>query len=184
MKTTKKTFLPIMLLLCFLFSSIIRAQTDKNELRIQRLKENVARYETKVASKERKLEIADSLITTGEDMIYKAEDAFVLVENQQTNLDKEYRRHYKQLAKLQKSKDEEVADKAEADLKALYTQYKSDTKAIDAKIKNLTKQATAGQNNIAKGKEMRKTAGKDLKEAQARLDVAVEKYEAAIGTGS
>ncbi len=180
MKTSTRFLLLSTLIVCLLFSNVLNAQTDKNDLKLQKLKENVARYEAKVAAKERKMEIADSLVTTGEYMMYDAEDVFEDVEEEQSTLDKEYKTKYKELAKLQKSKDTETVNKAAADLKALEIQYKADTKVLDTRIKELTKKAMKGQSNMDKGKDMQKTTSQYLKEAKERLEAAKEKYEAAL----
>lgn len=180
MKTTKKILVLSALTICICISNVLTAQTDKNELKLQKLKENVIRYEARVTAKERKMEIADSLLITGENMLFEAEDEFEEVEDEQAILDKEYKSDYKMLAKLQRSKDKETSEEAENDLKALELRYKTDTKAIDTRIKVLTRKATKGQANMAKGKEKFKAASNELKDAEEALSIARDKYEAAL----
>ena len=124
MKTLERIIVSCAIMLCLLISNTLTAQTDKNELKLQKLKENVARYEDRVTAKERKIEIADSLLTTGENMMFEAEDEFAEVEEEQAMQDKEFKTAYKELSKLQRSKDKETADEALVDMKALETQVR------------------------------------------------------------
>ena len=116
MKTLNRFISGAAFLALLIISNCLIAQTDKNELKLQKLKENVERYEARVAAKERKMEIADSLLTTGENMLFEAEDEFEIVDQEQIALDKEYKASYKELAKLQRSKDETIASKADDEL--------------------------------------------------------------------
>jgi len=167
---------------CFIFSAQIYAQTDKNEVKLQNLKNKIAVAESNVAAAELKLSIADSLISDSDLRILHAEEEFSRIGEEQKKLEKEYNISTKTLKKLVKSKDLETAKKAEDELKALDTKYKEDTNSKAAEIKILTKRATKAKSDGEKGLDMQKSAGMKLKDAQKALDLARKNYEAFSNT--
>jgi len=170
----------IMLLLMSAAWLYCSGQTDKNATKLQMLKDKVTRAETKVAAIGKKLHIADSLITTGEIRIEEAEADFDILEEARVQAEKDYRTKMKELSKQAKSKDEAVAEKAAADIKALDTWYAAETKRFENETKLLTKKATKADADIAKGTELKKNATADLKEAQKVLDEANQNYNATL----
>ena len=161
---------------------VSRAQSSRNEAKLQILRDKVQRAENKVAVAERKLAIADSLITYGEQSIAGAEEEFSRIEDEQKQLEKDYRSKYKELKKLTKSKDGETAAQAERDLKALDAQFKADIKTYSDEIKRLTRQAARGEKDIGKGIDLQKTANRSLKEARKALELAGKNYEEALSS--
>ncbi len=155
-----------------------QAQTDRKEAKLQLLRDKVARAETKVAAAEKKLTIADSLITFGELSIADAEEEFSRIGEEQKMLEKEYKSNSKQLRKLTKSKDAEVAEKAESDLKALEKKFNADIKTYRDEIKQLTRKAARGEKDIDKGINLERSANQSLREALKALELAQENYEA------
>ena len=87
------------------------------------------------------------------------------------------------LPRFQLQKTGKKATTARAELKALTTQYKLDSKALDTRLKDATKKSTVGNSNLTKGKAGKKTARDALKVSQAALDTAQEKYDLASGSG-
>lgn len=157
---------------------VSQAQADRKEAKLQLLRDKVARAETKVAATEKKLAIADSLITYGELSIADAEEEFSRIGEEQKILEKEYKMNSKQLKKLAKSKDAEVAEKAESDLKALEKKFNADIKTYRDEIKLLTRKAARGEKDIDKGIDLEKSANQSLREALKALELAQENYEA------
>jgi chromosome segregation ATPase len=181
MKNSRKRFthrISILIISFVILGIQINAQTDRNELRLQNLKNRVAMAEAKVAAAEARLAKADSLITNGDLRIIQAEEEYDIIREEQKKLEKEYRQNSKALYKLTRSKDKETADKAEDDLKVLKAEYREESKIQETKIKNLTRQATRARSDIDKGLDMQKAANKRLKDAQKSLELARENYEA------
>ncbi len=179
-KITQHNKLIKLIMLMLVISCIGKAQTSRNEAKLQMLLDKVSRAEAKVADAERKLAIADSLITYGEQRIEVAEEEYARIEEEQKLLEKEYMSNSKQLRKLIKSGEPEIAAQAERDLKDLDALYKADSKAYDDQIKQLTREATSGEKDIDKGTELQKSASHALKEALKALELARENYEAAV----
>ncbi len=170
------------IVICLILSSQINAQTDRDELKLQNLKNKIAMAEEKVAAAESRLAKADSLITSGDLRIIEAEEEYELVREEQKRLEKEYRTNSKELNKLARSKDAETAVKAKNDLKALNVKYKEESKLNETKIKNLTRNAAKARSDIDKGLDMEKDANIRLKDAQKTLELARENYEDFMNT--
>jgi chromosome segregation ATPase len=166
-----------LIIVCLFLSIHIHAQTDKNEIKLQNLKNKIALAESKVAAAEMKKAVSDSIINDGDTRISQAEAEYARVFDEQKKLEKEYRANSKALNKLAKSKDAETAKKAEDDLKALNLSYKEDAKSLETEIKNLTKQAARAKSDVDKGLDMQKAAIAKLKDAQKALEVARDNYE-------
>jgi hypothetical protein len=181
MKNSSKRFMHRISILIIFFVIVgiqINAQTDRNELKLQNLKNRIAMAEAKVAAAESRLATADSLISNGDLRIIQAEEEYNLIREEQKKLEKEYRQNSKALYKLTRSKDKETADKAEDDLKVLKAEYREEAKLQETKIKNLTRQATRARSDIDKGLDMQRAANTKLKDAQKSLELARENYEA------
>ncbi len=160
-----------------------QAQPDKKEAELKRLKDAVDAAQIKVNQNERKIDIADSLIRTGNQMIADAKAETKAIDADAKSTDKEYATNEKPLLKQSNSKNKDEATKAKADLKALDLKYKNDTKALDNRYKAADKKGTTGNNDITKGKTAKKTAEDALKISKANLDAATKKYEAALNAG-
>jgi len=175
----------ILIILSFLLlvPVLTQTQTDKNAAKLKNLETSVATAKAKVALNERRLTIADSLITLGTQLIAESKTETKAIEAERKKLDKENATQQKPLTKLSTSKDKEEAATAKADLKALVTQYKLDTKALDIRLKNATKKSTVGNANLTKGKAGKKTAQDALKTTRAALKAAQEKLDAASASG-
>ena len=93
----------------------VNAQTDEEDPKLKMLEDRITRGEEKVEIAERKLFVADSLIKTGEQQLADAEEEFAGIESEQQLLEKDYRSDYKVLSKQARSKNPEVAKKAEED---------------------------------------------------------------------
>lgn len=167
---------------CILLSARSYAQTDRNELKLQNLKNKIAMAESKVSAAELRLLKADSLINDGDLRISQAEVEFALIGEEQKKLEKDYRTDARALQKLAKSKDNEIAGKAENDLKTLETKYREDSKIHASRIKMLTREATKAESDVGKGLDMKKTAISKLKDAQKNLELARKNYEDFAGT--
>ncbi|MBN2213270.1 MAG: hypothetical protein JW723_03410 [Bacteroidales bacterium] len=166
----------------FMLSFQIHAQTDKNEVKLQNLKNKIFLAESNVAAAELKLARADSLVYDGDLRIDKAEEEFTRISEEQKKLEKEYRTNIRALNKLAKSKDAEIAEKAEDDLKAMETRYKEDSKSQSVKIKMLTREATKAESDIKKGLDMKKAATTKLKDARKKLEIARKNHEDFVKT--
>jgi hypothetical protein len=167
---------------CILLSARSYAQTDRNELKLQNLKNKIAMAESKVSAAELRLLKADSLINDGDLRISQAEEEFALIGEEQKKLEKDYRTDARALQKLAKSKDNEIAGKAENDLKTLETKYREDSKIQASRIKMLKRQATKAESDVGKGLDMKKTAISKLKDAQKDLELARKNYKDFAGT--
>jgi hypothetical protein len=171
-----------MLSFILLVPALIQAQTDKKEVELKKLEAGIVAAKAKVALNERKLAVADSLITVGTKMIADSKTETKVIDGEAKKLDKEYASKQKQLTKLTTSKDKEEATKARADLKALNTQYRADTKALTTRLTSATKKATTGNANITKGKTAKANLKDPMKLSKATLDAAQKKYDVATGT--
>jgi len=183
MRTIMNFRIFVMLSFLFLAPVLLMAQTDKKAVELKKLETGLATAKAKVALNERQLTKADSLITMGTEMIAESKTEIKAITTERKKLDKENATRQKPLTKLSTSKDKEEATTAKTDLKALGVQYKLDTKALDTRLKDATKKSTTGSANLTKGKAGKKTAQDVLKNAQAALNVAQEKYDVASGSG-
>ena len=180
MKKSRKGFIchiSGLIIFCVILSAQINAQTDRNEVKLQYLKNKIAMAEAKVATAESRLSKADSLINNGDLIIIQAEEEYTQIGEEKKKIEKEYRQESKALYKLARSKDEETADKAEDDLKALKDKHKEEIKLLDTEIKNLTRKATRARSDIDKGLDMQRAANIKLKDAQKALELAQKNYE-------
>jgi colicin import membrane protein len=152
---------------------------DKKAAELKKLETAVNNAQAKVTLNERKLAIADSLITTGNQLIADSKAENKSIQADQKSLDKQYAADEKPLIKQANGKDKDAAKKANEDLKALDLKYKADNKALDTRDKEATKKATTGEADITKGKTAKKAAEEALKTSQTSLDAAKAKYDAA-----
>jgi hypothetical protein len=189
MKTIMK-FRILAILPVFIFSTIIcQAQTqpltpaEKKAAEVKKLETALTVAKNKVALNEKQLNNADSLISTGNNLIKDGKSETKAVESERKTVDKTYEAAKKPLLKQSTSKDKDEATAAKTDMKALDAQYKIDTKALDTRLKAATKKSTTGTANVTKGKTTQKTAKDALKLSQASLDAAQAKYDAATGAG-
>jgi hypothetical protein len=170
-----------MLTLLMLAPVLIQAQTtsaaDKKAAELKKLETSLNTAKAKVATNERKLAVADSLITVGEQMADEAKNETKEINAEYKALDKENNAARKPIVKATGSKDKDEATTAKAELKALDTQYKLDAKAMDTRLKDATKKYNTGIANITKGKNSHKTAKDALKASQQSLEIAQEKYD-------
>ena len=116
----------ILILLSFLLlvPVISQAQTDKKATELKNLETGITTAKAKIALNERKLTIADSLITSGTQLIAESKTETKAIEAERKKLDKDNTAKQKPLTKLSTSKDKGESNKARADLKALDAQYK------------------------------------------------------------
>jgi chromosome segregation ATPase len=181
---TKMNFRILAALSVFLLAPVlVQAQTDQKAAVLKNLETGVATAKAKVAVNERKLAVADSLITAGTKLIAESKTETKAIDADSKKLEKEYAANQKPLTKLSTSKDKAAATKAKADLKALTLQYKTDSKAVETRIKDATKMSTIGNAALTKGKAAKKSAQDALKASQAALKTVQAKYDAASGSG-
>jgi hypothetical protein len=183
MSTIKNFRILVLLPFLLLIPVLSRAQTDKKADELKRLETGIAAAKAKVALNERKLAIADSLITSGTQLIAESKAETKVIYAESKKLDKDNAARQKPLTKLSTSKDKGESGKAKADLKALDVQYKSDSKALETRLKEATKKATTGSANLTKGKAAKKNAQDALKISRTALDNAQAKYDAASASG-
>lgn len=180
---TKLNFRIFVMLSFFLLATVFtQAQTDKKAIELKKLETNLAAAKAKVALNERKLIIADSLITAGNRLTAESKTETKAIAAERKKLDKDFATQQKSLTKLSTSKDKEEATKAKTDLKTLGTQYKSDSKALDTRLNIATKKSTTGEANITRGKTVKANARDALKISNASFDAAQEKYDIATGS--
>jgi hypothetical protein len=164
-------------------SLLINAQTpspqDKKAAELKRLETGVNTAKAKVDLNERKLAVADSLITAGNQLTSESKTEIKAITSEKKRLDKDYATQQKSLQKLTTSKDKDEATQARADLKALSAKYKLDSKALDTRMKDATKKSTTGTNDLTKGKANKSTVKDALKIAKTNLAEAQKKYDAA-----
>ena len=173
----------LMLSIFLLVPVLTRAQTDKKTDELKKLETSVAAAKAKVALNEKQLAIADSLITSGTQLIAESKTETKAIEADRKKLDKDNATKQKSLSKLTTSKDKDEASKARVDLKALDVQYKSDSKALSIRSKDATKMMSTGNANMTKGKATKKNAQDALKISRATLATAQAKYDAASASG-
>lgn len=181
MRVIKNFQILVMLSISLLAPVVTRAQTDKKADELKKLETSVATAKAKVALNERQLNVADSLITSGTQLIAESKTETKAIEADRKKLDKDNATKQKSLSKLTTSKDKEEAGKARADLKALDMQYKSDLKALSVRLKDATKMMSTGNANLTKGKATKKNAQDALKISRSTLATAQAKYDAASG---
>jgi ABC-type Na+ efflux pump permease subunit len=180
MRTLMNFRILVMLSFLLLAPVLTQAQTDKKAAELKKLETGIATAKAKVALNERKLTIADSLITMGTQLTAESKTETKAIATERKKLDKDYATRQKSLTKLSTSKDKEESTKAKADLKTLGVQYKLDSKALDTRLKNATKKSTTGNANLTKGKTAKKNARDAIKISQAALDAAQAKYDASV----
>jgi hypothetical protein len=172
-----------MLSFFLLIPVITQAQTDRKAIELKNLETGIATAKAKVVQNERKLAIADSIITTGTQMVAESKTEIKAVDTESKKLEKDNAAKQKPLIKLSTSKDKGESVKAKADLKALDVQYRSDAKAFDTRLRAAEKKQTMGNANLTRGKTAKKSAQDALKFSQANLKVAQAKYDAASASG-
>ena len=183
MRVLKSFQILVMLSIFFLVPVVTQAQTDKKADELKKLETNVATAKAKVALNERQLNVADSLITSGTQLIAESKTETKAIEADRKKLDKDNATKQKSLSKLTTSKDKDEASKARVDLKALDVQYRSDSKALSIRLKDATKMMSTGNANLTKGKATKKNAQDALKISRATLKTAQAKYDAASASG-
>jgi septal ring factor EnvC (AmiA/AmiB activator) len=183
MRVLKSFQILVMLSIFFLAPVVTQAQTDKKADELKKLEINVATAKAKVALNERQLNVADSLITSGTQLIAESKTETKAIEADRKKLDKDNATKQKSLSKLTTSKDKDEASKARVDLKALDVQYKSDSKALSIRSKDATKMMSTGNANLTKGNATKKNAQDALKISRATLATAQAKYDAASASG-
>jgi septal ring factor EnvC (AmiA/AmiB activator) len=183
MRVLKSFQILVMFSIFFLAPVVTQAQTDKKADELKKLETNVATAKAKVALNERQLNVADSLITSGNQLIAESKTETKAIEADRKKLDKDNATKQKSLSKLTTSKDKDEASKARVDLKALDVQYRSDSKALSIRLKDATKMMSTGNANLTKGKATKKNAQDALKISRATLKTAQAKYDAASASG-
>ena len=183
MSTVKSFRILIVLPFLLLTPVLTNAQADKKQAELKKLETSLAAAKAKVALNEQQLTKSDSLINLGTQMITESKTETKAIEAERKKLNKDNITSQKPLTKLSTSKDKEESNKARADLKTLDVQYKSDSKALDTRLKDATKKMSAGNANLAKGKAGKKNAQDALKISRKTLDSAQEKYDNANGSG-
>jgi chromosome segregation ATPase len=176
-----RTLAMVSLLLFGCCVAIGQGQVDAKAANLKKLETSLAAAKAKVDLNERKLAVADSLITAGTKLIADSKSETKAIDSEMKKLDKDFAAEQKPLTKLTTSKDKEEATKAKADLKALNTQYKADSKALTTRLTAATKKATTGNANITKGKAQKAALKDSMKLAKESLDAAQKKYDAATG---
>jgi septal ring factor EnvC (AmiA/AmiB activator) len=175
-----KSFQILVMLSIFILAPVVtQAQTDKKADELKKLETSVATAKAKVALNERQLNVADSLITSGTQLIGESKTEAKAIEADRKKLDKDNATKQKSLSKLTTSKDKDEASKARVDLKALDVQYKSDSKALSIRSKDATKMMSIGNANLTRGKATKKNAQDALKISRVTLANAQAKYDAA-----
>jgi len=172
-----KLRISVLLSFLFLVPVLPQAQTDKKAAELKKLETSLNNAKAKVALNERQLTVSDSLINVGTQQLAESKTETKAIEADRKKLDKDNATQKKSLLKLSASKDKEEAVKARADLKALDTQYKSDTKALSVRSKDAAKKLTSGNANLARGKANKKSAKDALKLSQSALEAAQAKYD-------
>lgn len=183
MKTIMNFRILIMLSFFLLIPVLTRAQTDKKADQLKNMETGLAAAKAKVAVNERKLAIADSIITTGTQMLAESKTEIKAVDAESKKLEKDLAANKKPLTKLSTSKDKGESTKAKADLKALDMQYRSDAKVLDTRLRAAEKKQTMGNAAITRGKAAKKTAQDALKASQEALKTVQAKYDAAADSG-
>ena len=178
MRTIFKFRFFVILSVILLVPAITQAQADKKEIELKKLEAGVNTAKAKVALNERKLAVADSLITAGTTLIAESKTETKAINAEAKKVDKEFAANEKPLTKQTASKEKEEATQARTQLKALNAQYKADTKALTTRLTAATKKETTGNANIAKGKAAKSNVKDALKLSREALDVAQEKYDA------
>ncbi len=185
MKTIMKfrilAILPVFILATVLSQAQTLTPAEKKAVEVKKLETALTVAKNKVALNEKQLNNADSLVSTGNNLIKDGKTETKAAESERKTVDKTYATAKKPLLKQSTSKDKEEVKAAKADIKELDTQYKIDTKALDTRLKVATKKSTTGTANVTKGKTTQKTAKDALKLSQASLDAAQAKYDTATG---
>lgn len=170
-----------MISLLLFSSSIILSQTDKKAAELKKFETALNTAKGKVAMNERKMVVADSLITAGNNLVTEASAEDKVVAAERKKLDKEYSASLKPVTKLSTSKDKAVATQAKADMKTLTTKYKADSKALDTRLSAAVKKSNSGEALITKGKAGKANAKDALKTSKESLNLAQKNFDAASG---
>ncbi len=154
--------------------------TSKQEAEIAKLRTQLERARVAHEKQEKKVQIADSLITVGSTMREESSDEIKAAVSAMKARNKEYSTQRKSLEKRLKSKSREDVAEAKAEIKTLDAEYKAELKAHDALMKAQNKKSADGTKNLERGKTMKKEAGKMLKETSRNLTNAQYALEDAI----
>ena len=173
MKFRTLVILPFFLLISVLANGQTPSPADKKAAELKKLEASLTAAKNKVALNERQLNIADSLSSTGADMVAEAKTETKAIASERKSVDKTYASAKKPLVKSSTSKDKDEATQAKTEIKALDAKYKADTKALDARLKVATKKSTTGTANVTKGK----TAKKAIDDAVSAITKDLDKLE-------
>jgi len=177
MEKTFKNSIQILFIVCAIVISFgVKAQQPSNPATPKPSKEQVAlnRAEANQAKIERKIAVADSLMTVGNATVEENQALYDQNQADRKTLDKEYAAKSKELNKALKSKDAQEVAAAKAELKQTDLDYKNAAKKSDTEMKALLKKIDTGLANVNKGKTIKKESSKALKDAQ-KATAAAEK---------
>jgi hypothetical protein len=169
----------LMMMLLLMLPLFVVAQTDKKSAELKNLEKGISSALARVSLNQKQMADADSLINLGYQNIrdWKAETKAIDAESKK--IEKDYASKHKPLLKLSESKDKVTAAKARADLKALDTQYRTDNKSLETRLKNAERKQAMGVSYINRGKTAKLNARDALKISNASLKAAQKKYDTA-----
>jgi hypothetical protein len=161
------------------FTSFTYAQTQtlsREELALQKAEDKLEKSRLKLVEVKRDIESADSLFVAGEELeksgvVRKAE-----AKDEIKAIEKTFKAESKPAQKMEKNKDRSIAAEGKAEYKELYTQYKTDLKVSQDKLKLAEKDIiTAGRmmDKADKKLDMLKSKLKDTEKAYEEAEKAL-----------
>lgn len=180
-----KLVLLLMIAVCSLHPSFaqtkVQSPESKKEAELKRLETVLGTAKVGLKQAEKKAATADSLLTVGPELVKQGKADQKQVDAEISAREKEYKAKVKTLDKQMNSKDKNAAAEARKERKNVDTQYRADMKDLTAKQRDALKKITTGENNKNRGKASQKTSREAVKRAQATLEAAQTKFEAAKG---
>ncbi len=180
-----KMVLLVMMAVCSLNPSFGQTQPQTPEMKkaaeLKRLETAMETAKASLDRAERKVVTADSLLNVGPELIKQGKADQKQISSEKSVREKGYNTKVKALEKQMKSKDKAEVAEARKEFKSIDTQYKADMKELTAKERDALKKISTGENNKTKGKMTQKTSRESVKRAEAQLEAAQARLDAAKG---
>jgi len=180
-----KVVLLLMMAVCSVSSSFAQTQPQsaesKKQAELKRLETVVGTAKVGLERAEKRAASADSLLNTAPDLIKQGKDGKKQTDTEISSREKEYNAKIKALDKQMKSKDKNEVAEARKERKDVDIKYRADLKELTVKQRDAAKKITTGESNKDRGKANQKTSRDAVKRAEATLEAAQARLDAAKG---
>lgn len=182
-----KLILLVMVAVCSFNPSFAQTQPQtaesKKAAELKRLETVVATAKGGLERAEKRAATADSLLNTAPELLKQGKDGKKQTDAEISSREKEYNVKIKALDKQMKSKDKNEVAEARKERKDVDIKYRADLKELTAKQRDAVKKISTGESNKDRGKANQKTSRDAVKRAEATLEAAQARLDAAKGVG-